>query len=110
MTLILSYASPRFVVQVADRKLTNLETGDTMSLNTNKTVLYCHRMAFGFTGIAKIADGKGGLIATDMWLAKMLHSLPRDSSSHAAIYAIRDKATEAIAATKAPRRSHLRLA
>src|SRR5436309_2325827 len=40
----------------------------------------------------------------------MLHSLPRDSSSHTAIYAIRDKAAAAVAATKVSHRSHLRLA
>src|SRR5262245_26191705 len=98
MTLVISYVNSNFVVQVSDRKVTNLVTGDTMSENTNKMVLFCHRLAFGYTGIAQIADGKGGLIATDKWLAKMLHSLPKDSSSHAAVYAIRDKAAEAIAA------------
>jgi hypothetical protein len=110
MTLVISYVNSQFVMQVSDRKLTNVETGDTMSLNTNKMVLFCQRLAFGFTGIARIADGKGGLIATDKWLAKLLHSLPKDSSSHTAVYAIRDRAAEAIAATKATNRKHLKLA
>jgi hypothetical protein len=110
MTLVLSLATQHFVVQVSDRKVTHLDTGEAMSLNTNKMVLFCNRMAFGFTGPSAICDATGGLIPTDNWLAKSLHELPLNSSVSDAAHSIAKKATAAVAKTKVTKSKHRKLA
>jgi len=70
VTLVLSMATPIFVVQVADRRLTFVEANGNTSLaddNTNKLTLFCNRMAFGYTGLASIGGRK-----TDVWLSYIL--------------------------------------
>jgi len=60
MTLVLSLATPDYVVQVSDRRLTD-PTGKTVNENSNKSVLLTNRMAFGYTGLARLA-GQSHLI------------------------------------------------
>lgn len=70
MTLILSIATPAFVAQVADRRLTFVDVAGNVTLaddNANKLTLFCNRMAFGYTGLAHIGRQK-----TDVWLSHLL--------------------------------------
>lgn len=70
MTSILSIATPYFVAQVADRRLTFVDgTGNARLVddNANKLTLFCNRMAFGYTGLAHI-----GRQRTDVWLSDLL--------------------------------------
>jgi hypothetical protein len=71
MTLVLTLATPDVVIQVADRRLVNALTGETMSDNTNKSVSYCGSTSFAYTGLAKI-----GRDQTDEWLASTIASQP----------------------------------
>lgn len=66
MTLILSLATPDFVVQVSDRKLT-WPDGSLAEDHSNKSVLFKNTMAFSYTGPSRIC-GK----PTDMWLSDVL--------------------------------------
>ena len=65
MTLVLSMASRDFVIQVADRRVTTFKRGTVACYddNANKQTIYCNRMVFGYTGLAKI-----GATTTDVWL------------------------------------------
>jgi hypothetical protein len=67
MTLILSFISNNYLIQVSDKSLFQIGNGTEISTNTNKAVLYCQQVAFGYTGIS-IIDNK----ATDQWLAEHL--------------------------------------
>src|SRR2546427_8471416 len=92
MTLILSLATPEFVIQIADRRLSSLYPGGRIVPNkeeVTKQTVFCNRMVFAYTGLAKI-----GSVATDVWLAHKLAELPTESLSEAVIY-VRDRATEA---------------
>ena len=63
-------ATPLWVAQVADRRLSFVDAAGNISLaddNTNKLTVFCNRMAFGYTGLATIGGQK-----TDVWLSYLL--------------------------------------
>mgnify|MGYP006969372950 CR=1 FL=1 len=91
MTLILSLAAPPFVVQAADRLLTNLVDRRPVNTNAGKTVLFKNRMVFSFTGIAEILGQP-----TDQWLRNVLRSLP-DMSLSDVLEHVRARATADVA-------------
>jgi hypothetical protein len=67
MTLILSCMTHEYVVQVSDRRLTNIETGSVEEDQSNKTLFFCGQTAFAYTGLSRL----GGL-PTAEWLLKYL--------------------------------------
>jgi hypothetical protein len=72
MTLILSVLTRDCVIQVSDRRLVSLDTGCAVEDERNKTVLWCGRLSFGFTGLANLGVEQG---RTDLWLAETLASV-----------------------------------
>jgi hypothetical protein len=96
MTLILSLATPEFVVQVADRKLINQKTRQTKDTNTNKMVLFCNRATFGYTGLAQISD-----VSTDEWLWQTISEMKEESLS-ATLDHVADRATEVFRGIRYP--------
>jgi hypothetical protein len=55
MTLVLSFGSSDFVVQVSDRRLTAYQPNKiTYVDDVNKSVLYGDRISFAYTGLASI--------------------------------------------------------
>lgn len=106
MTLILSLATPAFAVQVSDRLVTYVETGATKNSNANKMVLFCNRVAFGYTGLAEIEG-----VATDAWLLKVLgEGAERDLG--ATLKHVADRADIAVGSLlrRGAKRDHCRLA
>ncbi len=94
MTMILNIASPEFVAQVSDRRLTSVANGK-ISLhddNANKQTVFCNQMTFAYTGLANI-EGK----RTDIWLSETIAPY---SNLEDAKNAIKDKATEAFSRMK----------
>lgn len=89
MTLILSCATQEYVVQVSDRRLVTLPDGQLRDDDTNKAVVFCGRMVFAYTGLAKLENNEG----TDVWLTKVL-SDPSCRSLSDAVNTIRTRATE----------------
>ena len=88
MTLILSFLTQEYVVQVSDRRLTDARTGQLVEDDSNKAVLFCGRMAFGYTGLAQLEG-----VATDLWLTKVL-SAPECKSLSDAGRTIQLRATD----------------
>lgn len=84
MTLVLSYLTPDFVVQVSDRRLT-WSNGSVADDSSNKATVYCGRMAFAYTGLAQIKTHK-----TDEWLTMLL---ARAKSMPEAMKMLKDEAT-----------------
>lgn len=84
MTLILSYLTQDFVVQVSDRRLT-WDDGRLADDNANKATLYCGRAAIGYTGRAQIKTER-----TDEWLTGILANA---KDLPAALDTIKDEAT-----------------
>ena len=84
MTLVLSFLTQDFILQVSDRRLT-WPDGSVEDDNTNKATIYCGRMALGYTGLAQIKTRK-----TDEWLAGIL---ARAQSSPEALEIIKNEAT-----------------
>jgi hypothetical protein len=70
MTLILSFAEPRYVVQVVDRRVTDTGTRQDVEDSRIKMVAFCNQAVFSFTGLAEI-EGK----PTDKWLQDELTAL-----------------------------------
>jgi hypothetical protein len=73
MTLVISFATPAYLVQVSDRLVTQRFRDRTQVFDTysNKAVLYGARdafAAFGYSGPAYIEG-----LNTDRWIAEMLH-------------------------------------
>ena len=60
-------AAPGFAVQVADRMVTFLASGQVKNDFANKMVQYCNQVLFSFTGLAEL-DGK----PTDQWLSELI--------------------------------------
>src|SRR5258708_6773944 len=92
MTLILSLATPEFLVQVADRRLSLMYPNGRFVVNKEEVVkqtLFCNRMIFAYTGLANI-----GSLKTDVRLAHKLGELPTESVDEAITH-LRDRATEA---------------
>jgi hypothetical protein len=67
VTLVLSCIAPEYAVQVSDRCLTDLRTGIAVEQEANKAVVLSNRVAFAYTGLARI-EGK----PTDIWLRDAL--------------------------------------
>jgi hypothetical protein len=91
MTLIASFVSAEHAVQVSDRRLTSGSLGRLIDDHANKAVLFCGRMAFGYTGLASIGSSR-----TDRWLTDVL-SDAGDVDVAAAVRALRIRATAAFA-------------
>jgi len=56
MTLVLSLITSSWAIQVSDRKLVRLDAEGKVTWKNeerNKAVLWCKRLAFGYTGIAE---------------------------------------------------------
>lgn len=73
MTLVLTSISPKYVIQVSDRKLTWLtgpNKGKEADDKTNKAVVVCNRLVIGYTGLAKIGGQK-----TDDWILDVVSSV-----------------------------------
>lgn len=93
MTLIISVATPEYVVSVADRRLSFLD-GRVADDDANKVVMFCNSMVFTYTGLAHLEGVK-----TDVWLADALAALP-DRSLAAAYDHIALRATQAMSLTE----------
>jgi hypothetical protein len=91
MTLIISGVTPWWVVQVSDRRVTEIETGNLINDETNKATFFGNRVAFGFTGLAHL-DGK----PTAEWLADKLTGKLNEPLAEVLDY----MAENALAATK----------
>jgi hypothetical protein len=87
MTLILSCVTKDYAVQVSDRCLTDLNSGRVLDQEANKAVVLSNRVAFAYTGLARI-EGK----PADIWLRDIL--VPHESIGHA-VQLIIDEATRA---------------
>jgi hypothetical protein len=87
MTLVLSLLTSNYVVQVSDRRLTNPDTGETLEDDVNKAVVFCGRVAFSYTGLARIESK-----ATEIWLAEQIVSC---ASPALAFEALRNSGTRA---------------
>jgi hypothetical protein len=88
MTQILSLITPDFVIQVSDRRLTDLKKGEPMTWKANKTVVVPSvQMMFSYTGLAALTP----TTTTDEWLMRRSFEL-RDSENY--FEAIGNAATE----------------
>jgi hypothetical protein len=94
MTLVLSCLTERFVLQVSDRRLTNVVSGQAIRGEFNKAVFFTNRMAFAYTGIARL-EGRD----TDEWLADALSSGDEENEC---LLAVRDRATLALRRLRLP--------
>ncbi len=91
MTLILSIATPEFVLQVSDWRLMRLDGRRATCIedDANKLTVFCNRMVFGYTGLANIGDQK-----TDVWLAQTLSKLS-DNDLAVVVTQLKERATDA---------------
>lgn len=78
MTLIVSAGTRDFLVQVSDRRLTDLRTGAAVENMAIKAVVYCNFMVVGYTGVSRIAGER-----TDIWIADQLQTVPSPSRGSA---------------------------
>jgi hypothetical protein len=90
MTLILSLATPWYVIQVADRRLVWSDTWRIADDAANKVVQFCNQMAFSYTGLAELGGRK-----TDVWLTEQLVTLS-SKDPDVVLKHIADRATEAV--------------
>jgi len=97
MTLTLSAVIPDFAIQVSDRRITSLLTGEIMDSMTNKAVVFGNRMVFCYTGLAEL-EGQ----PTDRWLADALHELPNGMPMREVADHIANRAERAVSASKCP--------
>lgn len=88
MTLILSCLTQGFAVQVADRRLTDVKTGELVDDDATKAVLFGTQMMFAYTGLARMRAGDRD--ATHVWLAETI--LP-EVDVMAAVELIREQAS-----------------
>jgi hypothetical protein len=90
MTLILSLATPDFVMQVADRQVTYLSNGQAKSNYATKMVMLRNQAILSFTGLAEL-EGE----STDVWLARTIFLAP--GSDYRSVFDhIRRRADQAI--------------
>jgi hypothetical protein len=71
VTLILSCLTPKYIVQVSDRRLTDPRTGSTVDDAANKAIIFHSAAAIGYTGISEIHGQR-----TDEWIVDQLYGLP----------------------------------
>lgn len=67
MTLVVSVVSQDCVWQAVDRRLTSFQTGEPVSVDTNKAVNFANWMIFGFTGPSRLGGQE-----TPAWIADRL--------------------------------------
>ena len=99
MTLVLNMLTHDYVVQVSDRRLTDLNTEKPLNVPANKAILFCGHIVFGYTGLANVGPTK-----TDFWLAERLISA--GPSMQATLEFVKDEATQAFQAVPRGERSH----
>jgi hypothetical protein len=87
MTLILSALTQDYVVQVSDRQLS--VGGKRIEPPTNKSVIFCGHIAYGYTGQAFIENK-----TTELWLVDVLAGAQSQSPTQA-LEAIASRATDA---------------
>lgn len=106
MTLVLSYVTPWFALQVSDRLVTS--SGRREDTQANKSIIFQARnavVAIGYSGLAVISHGRPDERATDHWLVEQLigEPIPEDFTGPAprynydlgfAINAVRDGLSE----------------
>lgn len=95
MTLILSCLTDCYAIQVSDRRL-SLQDGSPYDDNSNKAILLNGNVAFGYTGLAFLNNGK---VRTDDWFLDALNdaykSSPNSSLTDTAEY-VANLATKAL--------------
>ena len=99
MTLVLGCITPNFAIQVSDRRLTWLDAsrrGTIADDGRNKVVLFCNRIAFGYTGLAQI-----GTAHTDEWLLNTI-ATARPANEHTIFPLIAKRAEMDLAAQRIP--------
>lgn len=89
MTLILSCLTKDYALQVSDRCLTDLNSGEVLEQDSNKAVVLSNRVALAYTGLARIEEKPA-----DIWLRDVL--IPHQSIGHG-VQLIIDEATRAFA-------------
>jgi hypothetical protein len=67
MTLVLGCLTENFVVQVADRRMTDANTGKILYDDQNKGTQYETTMSFAYSGLGRLNGSP-----TDLWLANLL--------------------------------------
>jgi hypothetical protein len=78
VTLILSYATPWFALQVSDRLVTDSATRDPLDPSANKAIVLLASnglVALGYSGLAVIGSGTAAR-ATDHWLVEQIVKAP----------------------------------
>lgn len=90
MTLIQTFFSDEFVIQVSDRRLTT-ETGSVFDDEYTKLVCWNHSFTAGFTGLARIDRRRQK--STSEWIAETLSDYPVFGYG---VHALRTAAEEAI--------------
>jgi hypothetical protein len=90
MTLVLSFATPHYVIQVADRRISHLSSGSVMP-DANKSVMLCNRMAFAYTGMAVLESQP-----TSVWLWNVIKELEKPCSTSDVIKHITKRAEIAV--------------
>src|SRR4051812_40581282 len=93
MTLVLSLATPQYVVQVADRRISHLSSGTIMP-DANKSVMLCNRMAFAYTGMAVLESQP-----TSTWLWNVIQELKDRCSTSDVVRHIAKRAAIAVSKT-----------
>src|SRR5687768_10756599 len=67
MTLVASFISRKWAIQVSDRRIVRSTDLGVLSDETSKAVLYWHQAAFAYSGLARIDE-----MRTDEWLTRLL--------------------------------------
>ena len=80
MTLVLGCLTPRFVVQVCDRRITEFDTGKLIDDDRNKATLFCTHVAYAYSGLAEV-----GGVPTDHWIAKTLSPFNSNREAYKAL-------------------------
>jgi len=94
VTLILSLIRPDYVLQMADRRITSMQTGEIINDDTIKSVMLSNQMVFSFTGMAAVLVPNTGFQQTDHWLMSQLSELPVTATTDDACDLIQDRATK----------------
>lgn len=95
MTLIISCATRTHVIQVSDRRLTRLSDGGLLTDGRNKAVLFDHRVAISYTGLAEVSSRT----PTDRWIAQCLVD-ERCETIDRAMQVLAARATDAFASIR----------
>lgn len=90
MTQIVTCLTQDYVAMAADRKLTNLETGELVNDEAQKLIVLGSQIALAYTGLANVKPAPRG--ETDLWVANKLS--PPPESVEKIIRTVQDAATE----------------